>query len=114
MKKVRSNTSGQQNIPTLLIAETLIHARITNDERPLRRLTRKFHTYSSIACPSVTENPTNTVVSLEEAREAFLIELANFQLLLRKNRMVCDAERRQVHVYKQESRRIGKRDTLSF
>ncbi|KAL5513271.1 hypothetical protein ACEPAH_3669 [Sanghuangporus vaninii] len=87
--------------------DTLIHARITNDERPLRRLARKFHTYSSVAYPPIVGHPANVVTSLEEARESFLIELASFQLLLRKNRMVCDSERRQVRVYKQESQRIA-------
>ncbi|OCB86524.1 hypothetical protein A7U60_g6419 [Sanghuangporus baumii] len=87
--------------------DTLIHARITNDERPLRRLARKFHTYSSVAYPPIVGHSANVVTSLEEARESFLIELASFQLLLRKNRMVCDSERRQVRVYKQESQRIA-------
>ncbi|KAL5492497.1 hypothetical protein ACEPAI_3944 [Sanghuangporus weigelae] len=97
------------NIPHLNPDEedTLIHARITNDERPLRRLARKFHTYSSVAYPPIVGHPANAVTSLEEARESFLIELASFQLLLRKNRMVCDSERRQVRVYKQESQRIA-------
>ncbi|KAL5531379.1 hypothetical protein ACEPAG_4256 [Sanghuangporus baumii] len=97
------------NIPHLNPDEedTLIHARITNDERPLRRLARKFHTYASVAYPPIVGHPENAVTPLEEARESFLIELASFQLLLRKNRMVCDSERRQVRVYKQESQRIA-------
>ena len=91
----------------LFVPDALIHARITNEERPLRRLTRKFHLYSSIAYPQAVENPLPAMTSSEEAHEAFLIELASFQLLLRKSRMVCDSERRQVTVYKQESQRIG-------
>ncbi|EJD07668.1 uncharacterized protein FOMMEDRAFT_164577 [Fomitiporia mediterranea MF3/22] len=86
--------------------DTLIHARITNDERSLRRLTKKFHSYASIAYPPIVETASAATSSVEEAREAFLIELASFQLLLRKNRMACNAERRQVDVYEQESARI--------
>ncbi|KAH8110991.1 Tho complex subunit 7-domain-containing protein [Phellopilus nigrolimitatus] len=87
--------------------DALIHTRITNDERPLRRLTKKFHTYGSVAYPPIVEPPPFTTSSVEEAREAFLIELASFELLLRKSRMVCDAERRQVDVYKKEKMRIA-------
>ena len=45
--------------------------------------------------------------SVEETREAFLIDLASFELLLKKGRAICEAERRQVNEYKRESARIG-------
>lgn len=89
-----------------MFSDALIHSRIMNDERPLRRLTKKFHFYSTLVYPSEVESSTNT--SVDEAREAFLLELAGFQLQLRKARMVCDAEHRQGELYRKESKRIGK------
>ena len=88
------------------ISDALIHSRIMNDEKSLRRLTKKFHVYSSLVYPSAIESLTATT-SVDEAREAFLIELAGFQLQLRKARLVCDAEHRQEEIYRKESRRIG-------
>ena len=90
---------------TLLIPDALIHSRIMNDEKSLRRLTKKFHLYSLLVFPSDIEPSTNT--SVDEAREAFLLELVGFQLQLRKARMIYDAEHRQGDLYRKESRRIG-------
>ncbi|KLO12740.1 hypothetical protein SCHPADRAFT_929062 [Schizopora paradoxa] len=100
---------GTVNVPPLSLEEedALIHARITNDERPLRRLTKKFHTYMSVAYPPIVDPPPSTTSSVEEAREAFEIELASFKLLLRKTRMVCEAESRQQGVYRTEKDRIA-------
>lgn len=44
---------------------------------------------------------------MEEVRETFLVELASFELLLKKSRMVCEGERRQVEEYRGDSARIG-------
>ena len=77
-----------------------------NDEKSLRRLTKKFHVYSSLVYPSAIES-LSAATSVDEAREAFLIELAGFQLQLRKARLVCDAEHKQEELYRKESRRIG-------
>ncbi len=93
-----------------LCLDALIHTRITNDERPLRRATRKFHTYFNTAySPIVSPVPDAAAVtgSVEEAREAFLVELASFELLLKKSKLVCQAEDRQVEEYRKESTRIG-------
>lgn len=65
----------------------------------------------SVAYPSTVEPP-GVLSSVEEARDAFLTELASFQLLLRKSRMVCDSEKRQVDIYKKEKLRIGKGHVL--
>ena len=43
----------------------------------------------------------------EAPREAFLLELASFQLSLKKSFMVCEAEARQVEEYQRERERIG-------
>lgn len=91
----------------LFHADALIHTRITNDERPLRRTTKKFHTYTSVAYPPIVAPPASTTSSVEEAREAFLVELANFHLLLKKSVMVCEAEARQVEEYQREQKKIG-------
>jgi len=45
-------------------------------------------------------------LSLEDAREAFLVELATFQLALKKSAMICDAEARQVEEYQHERQQI--------
>ena len=45
--------------------------------------------------------------SVEDAREAFLVELASFHLSLKKSLMVCEAEARQVEEYQRERERIG-------
>ena len=96
------------------MSDALIHARITNDERPLRRLTKKFHTYTSVAYPPIVDPSSSSTPSLEDARESFLIELESFRLLLRKSRMVCDAERRQADTYRKEKVRIGASFAILF
>jgi THO complex subunit 7 len=45
--------------------------------------------------------------STDDAREAFLVELATFELSLKKNVMICEAEARQVEEYQRERQRIG-------
>ena len=84
-------------------------ARITNDERPLRRVIKKFHSYASLAHPPIVPPApgTTTPTSLDDAREAFLVELASYQLALKKSAMICDAETRQVDEYQREKERIG-------
>lgn len=97
-----------QPIPPLTAEEedAIIHTRITNDERPLRRVVKKFHNYASlIHHPLVPPSSSGTV---EDAREAFLIELSSFELALKKSMMVCEAERRQVEEYQREREKIEK------
>ncbi|KAF8272497.1 Tho complex subunit 7-domain-containing protein [Lactarius quietus] len=87
--------------------DAIIHSRITNDERALRRVIKKFSNYSAVAYPQLdpasVEQP-NTAV--EDAREAFLLELSSFSLQLKKVVMVCEAETRQVEEYYREKQRI--------
>ncbi len=45
--------------------------------------------------------------SLHEAREAFLLELASFELMIKKSMMICQAEARQVEEYQLERQRLG-------
>ncbi|KAJ3778923.1 Tho complex subunit 7-domain-containing protein [Lentinula raphanica] len=89
--------------------ERIVNTRITNDERPIKRIIKKFHQYvhasHSPLLPSVPPNLT-TNGSAEDAREAFLVELASFQLLLQKYAMICEAEARQVEEYHREKQRI--------
>ncbi|KAJ6515731.1 Tho complex subunit 7-domain-containing protein [Mycena sanguinolenta] len=109
--------SAQQKpieIPPLSTEEEdqIILARITNDERPLRRVIKKFHTYTALshAPPGAllaTPGATAATTSVDDAREAFLVELASFQLLLRKSVMICEAEARQVEEYQREKERIN-------
>ena len=91
-------------------SDQIIFARITNDERPLRRVIKKFHGYTSLShtpiVPPITPNGSS---SLEDAREAFLVDLASFQLLMKKSAMICEAEARQVEEYQRERRRLGER-----
>lgn len=88
------------------IADAIIHTRITNDEKALRRVTRKFHSYTSLAYTSEAE-PKSEASTVDDAREAFLVELASFHLSLQKSLMVCEAEARQVEEYQRERERIG-------
>ncbi|KAI0650422.1 Tho complex subunit 7-domain-containing protein [Trametes meyenii] len=87
--------------------DAIIHTRITNDEKALRRVTRKFHTYSSVAYPSLAPPTPSNSSSVDDARDAFLLELASFQLSLKKSLMVCEAEARQVEEYQRERERTA-------
>jgi len=69
---------------------------------------KKYHTFSSLAHPAPNSTaPASSKEETEEAREAFLVELASFQLLLKKSAMICEAEARQVEEYQREKQRIG-------
>ena len=69
---------------------------------------KKFHGYTSLShspiVPSITPNGSSSV---EDAREAYLVELASFQLLMKKSAMICEAETRQVEEYQRERKRLG-------
>jgi THO complex subunit 7 len=101
--------------------DAIIHSRITNDERALRRVVKKFTSYTTVAHSQV-DSPSSEQMSsaVEDAREAFLLELSSFSLQLRKAMMVCEAEARQVDEYYRERQRIGEqsapfpRSTFSF
>lgn len=87
--------------------DAIIHMRITNDEKALRRVTKKFHNYASVANTTAAPFSPSTTSPVDDAREAFLVELASFHLSLKKNLMVCEAEARQVQEYQRERERIG-------
>jgi THO complex subunit 7 len=91
--------------------DVIIHARITNDERPLRRVIRKFHNYTSVAhvpiVPSVPTSGGDGQNTVDDAREAFIVELESFHLSLKKSAMICEAEARQVEEYLREKQKIG-------
>ncbi|KAL1939998.1 hypothetical protein VTO73DRAFT_9333 [Trametes versicolor] len=104
------NSDGKDYVPPPLSVQqedAIIHTRITNDEKALRRVTRKFHTYASVAYPPIVPPTTSNGTSVEDARDAFLLELASFQLSLKKSFMVCEAEARQVEEYQHERGRIA-------
>ncbi|KAH8094900.1 Tho complex subunit 7-domain-containing protein [Cristinia sonorae] len=82
----------------------IIHSRIINDEKALRRVTKKFHTYTGVAYNAGSPGESSSV---DDARDAFLVELAYFQLSLKKSLMVCEAEARQVEEYQRERERIA-------
>ncbi|VDC02511.1 unnamed protein product [Peniophora sp. CBMAI 1063] len=90
--------------------DTIVLSRITNDERPLKRVVRKFSTYAALAFPPAglreLDTAQNTAEKSVEAREALLVELGSFGLHLRKAAMVCAAEARQVEEYHLERARI--------
>nr|GAT59938.1 THO complex 7 [Mycena chlorophos] len=90
-----------------------IHARITNDERPLRRVIKKLYNYTSLAYPPIVPHvpvPGSSTApqSVEDAREAFVLELGSFRLMLQKSGMICDAEERQVAKYKRDKEKIDR------
>lgn len=79
--------------------------RIANDERPLRRVVKKFQNYVVLSQPLVPLLPTPPQ-AIEDAREAFLVELRTYQLSMKKSAMICEAETRQVEEYHRERKRI--------
>ncbi|KAG8943333.1 hypothetical protein FRC03_002560 [Tulasnella sp. 419] len=106
------------NVPVLTPEgeDALILERLANNEAILRRLTRKFHTLSNLskalANPSENQSGSNadnkpvTQSDVDEAREAFLVDIGLFQAFLMKNLLVCQAEARQVMEYEREKQRI--------
>ncbi|KZT60741.1 hypothetical protein CALCODRAFT_428741, partial [Calocera cornea HHB12733] len=84
--------------------DDIIHNRLLNDERVIRRLTRKFHAYSTKARPTPYASSSSI---LGDLRDAFLSELAQYQVFLRKTTLQCQAEQRQVLAYQQERDRIA-------
>ncbi|KAG6833907.1 hypothetical protein H0H87_007918 [Tephrocybe sp. NHM501043] len=107
--ETHSSTSRPTTIPPLTADEEdqVILARITNDERPLKRLIKKFHNYTNLSHSPLVPTVGNPAdISLEDAREAFLVELAAFQLSLKKSAMICEAEARQVEEYQRERQEI--------
>jgi len=87
----------------------MIHSRITNDERALRRVLKKFINYTTVAYSAVNSPGSDqSSLAAEDAREAFLLELSSFSLQLKKAVMVCEAEARQVEEYYRERQRIGR------
>ena len=90
--------------------DAIIHSRITNDERALRRVVKKFSNYTTVVYSQADPDPPGSDQSsseVEDAREAFLLELSSFSLQLKKAVMVCEAEARQVEEYYREKQRIG-------
>ncbi len=68
-------------------------------------MTKKFHNYTSVAYSPVV--PPAVATSIDDVRDAFLVELASFHLSLKKSLMVCEAEARQVEEYQRERERIS-------
>ena len=90
-----------------LSLDQVILARISIDERPLRRMIKKFHSYTSLSNTPIVPIVGTPASSIQDARESFLLELASFQLLMKKSAMICEAEARQVEEYQRERQRLG-------
>jgi THO complex subunit 7 len=96
----------------MLFTDTLIHLRILSDERALRKVIKKFHTYVFASeSGGVVHGVDDGQISLDEAREGLLAELATFHMTLQKSALVCQAEARQVVQYEKEKERIGEYGT---
>jgi hypothetical protein len=105
----RSSSTLIYKMRLKLALDAIIHSRITNDERALRRVVKKFSNYTAAAYSQVdTAGSDQSSSAAEDAREAFLVELSTFSLQLKKAVMVCEAEARQVEEYYRERQRIGK------
>ena len=87
--------------------DAIIHSRITNDEKVLKKVVKRFHTYASVAYPLHSSEPQPEPAAIEEAKELFKVELESLHLTLKKALLVCEAERRQVEQYEREKQRIG-------
>jgi THO complex subunit 7 len=70
---------------------------------------KKFSNYATVAYSQVDSQGSDqsSTTAVEDAREAFLVELSSFSLQLKKAVMVCEAEARQVEEYYREKQRIG-------
>lgn len=69
---------------------------------------KKFSNYATVAYSQVDSHGSDqSSTAVEDAREAFLVELSSFSLQLKKAVMVCEAEARQVEEYYRERQRIG-------
>jgi len=72
---------------------------------------KKFTNYTTVAyspvAPVDSSGSDQWSSEVDEAREAFLLELSSFSLQLKKAVMVCEAEARQVEEYYRERQRIG-------
>ena len=74
-------------------------------------MTRKFHNYTSVAYNPIV--PPAVAAPIDDARDAFLVELASLHLSLKKSLMVCEAEARQVEEYQRERERISAYSALT-
>ncbi|KAF9645354.1 hypothetical protein BDM02DRAFT_3189801 [Thelephora ganbajun] len=92
--------------PTPEEEDAIIHSRITNDEKVLKKVVKRFHTYASVAYPLHLPETRPEPLAIEEAKELFRVELESFHLTLKKAVLVCEAERRQVEQYEREKQRI--------
>ena len=70
-------------------------------------MTKRFHAYAAVAYDAVVPPAPAATSSVDDARDAFLVELASFHLSLRKSLLVCEAEARQVEEYQREKERVG-------
>lgn len=109
------------SIATRTAPDQIILTRITLEERPLKRIIKKFHNYTSLAHTPIVPvlNGPGRPTSVQDAREGFLVELSAFQLLMKKSAMICEAEARQVEEYQREKEHLGvyilcTRDTLVY
>ncbi|KAF5320879.1 hypothetical protein D9619_000515 [Psilocybe cf. subviscida] len=78
------------------------------EERPLKRIIKKFQSYTSLAHTPIVPvlSGTGRPSSVQDAREGFLVELSAFQLLMKKSAMICEAEARQVEEYQREKEHL--------
>ena len=54
----RTSVHGLHTWTDVCFPDAIIHTRITNDEKALRRVTKKFHSYTSVAyTPAVPLSP---------------------------------------------------------
>ncbi|KAH7097472.1 hypothetical protein BKA62DRAFT_716437, partial [Auriculariales sp. MPI-PUGE-AT-0066] len=88
------------NIPPMTPAEedAVIHSRLMNDERIVRRIARRFNSLVSAASSS------NTPDAAE--REALLADIALLQCQIATRELTCRAEEQQVQEYEAERLRI--------
>ncbi|QRV87793.1 THOC7 domain-containing protein [Ceratobasidium sp. AG-Ba] len=102
-------------LPTPEQEEALIHARVQNDDRIVRKLTKKLQSYLAlhfayISYQNESDPSLATLVNLTEvdnARDEFLVELASFRLSIQKSTLVLGAEARQVQQYNNEIESIA-------
>lgn len=108
------STRGRQGpvpIPPMSLEEedSIVYARmVMNDDRTLKRIIKKYHTYASLASNLDSGSDGVTSSSVEDARESFLLDLRSYQLSFKKATVTCETEGRQVEQYQREKERIDR------
>ncbi|KAI0004946.1 Tho complex subunit 7-domain-containing protein [Russula compacta] len=122
--RTRLKASGKRGVCNLRQVTVFVGAKAESGPQSHVRSGRAFRTFAAMVSNIAPLPQTRKMLSfipvsrtmnapsaallktVEDAREAFLLELSSFNLQLKKAVMVCEAEARQVEEYYRERQRI--------